>query len=648
MHGKKVRKPVTIRKCENEYEHDSNVNIFIDKSDGMSVDSKCVEEVVKDESLFINTHIKVNQTFYDKEVVACRENFIHSPHSLLYTEPKIPDSNLDDLQIANMAIRDGRNNADGLKIYIKTTWNIALFESLCTSDYDKRIAQFLKYGWPLNRDKSPLSQTWENHGSANKHPEHVTKYLLKEMSNNTMIGPFVTSPFPLQVTGISPMSTRPKKLTEARRIIVDLSWPLHSFSVNSGIPKDVFLNQPIKLIYPTVDLLCKRAAKIGPTALRWKKDAARAFRLLPLDPNSWSKMGICWMHGIMFDKMEVMGCRSAPYACQSTTNVIRHFMKNLEYIIYNYIDDFMSVDVPRRAWSGFHTLANLLRDLGFHEAIEKSVSPTHIIEFLGILFDLLRMIISIPDNKLQEIKNLLKEWRVKRYMTLKELQSITGKLQFVSMCVRPGRVFITRLYNTIGELIDGKRVKVTNEVRKDIEWWHKFLHVYNGSSIMWLVQRENMDELMATDACLAGIGGFSENRFFHSPIPEIISVNKKVNIAHLEMWAIIIAVKVWAKKISGVRFVIGCDNKAVGDIINFGRSCDAYLQQLLRELTYNLALNDAEMVVKFIPGHLNLIPDILSRFELHRKYEEDFMKLQEPHWNEDKIYENMFIIDSNW
>ena len=61
----------------------------------------------------------------------------------------------------------------------------------------------------------------------------------------------------------------------------------------------------------------------------------------------------------------------------------------------------------------------------------------------------------------------------------KDLESLIGKLQFVTACVRPGRIFISRLLNTLRGLPAGVH-SAEFEMCKDIEWWKKFLTKYNG------------------------------------------------------------------------------------------------------------------------------------------------------------------------
>ena len=48
---------------------------------------------------------------------------------------------------------------------------------------------------------------------------------------------------------------------------------------------------------------------------------------------------------------------------------------------------------------------------------------------------------------------------------------------------------------------------ITLEARKDIAWWGRCAHQYNGISLIWLHNEPQVDRLIATDACLIGYGG---------------------------------------------------------------------------------------------------------------------------------------------
>ena len=279
---------------------------------------------------------------------------------------------LPDQVLHHIVRRSGKYNFCGLRIPLASNWNFTLMENLCTSHYDRRIMNFLKYGWPVNfQPGAQVTQTFDNHASAVNYPQQIDRYIAKERMHNTLWGPMDKGAIP-SYAAISPMSTREKKEPGKRRIITDLSWPAGK-SVNDGIPKDSYLGIATKLKYPTIDALCRRAVKLGPGVKGFKKDMERAFCQIMVCPHDWCLLGTCWRDRVYFDKVAVMGCRSAPMCCQDTTNLIRHFMKQLEYHVNNYVDDFMSLELEDRVWQGYKVLGNLLRDLGVKEAEDKSV-----------------------------------------------------------------------------------------------------------------------------------------------------------------------------------------------------------------------------------------------------------------------------------
>ncbi|MEW8487699.1 MAG: hypothetical protein AB2705_21160, partial [Candidatus Thiodiazotropha sp.] len=53
------------------------------------------------------------------------------------------------------------------------------------------------------------------------------------------------------------------------------------------------------------------------------------------------------------------------------------------------------------------------------------------------------------------------------------------------------------------------------ETKKDLQWWHHFLPLYNGVSMMDLESRSNPDEIFSCDACLIGCGAWFDGSYFH-------------------------------------------------------------------------------------------------------------------------------------
>ena len=150
--------------------------------------------------------------------------------------------------------------------------------------------------------------------------------------------PFTIPPF-MGRMGISPLSTRPKKDSDQRRVIMDLSYP-PGLLVNDGISKFEYCRTEVALTYPIIDTLAKRITSLEGEVLVWKKDMVRAFRQIPLCPRDFSLIGYHWRNLLYFDKVVPMGLRSAAYICQRVTNAIVYAHRSFGYWSINYLDDF--------------------------------------------------------------------------------------------------------------------------------------------------------------------------------------------------------------------------------------------------------------------------------------------------------------------
>ncbi|KAK3745385.1 hypothetical protein QZH41_001423 [Actinostola sp. cb2023] len=167
------------------------------------------------------------------------------------------------------------------------------------------------------------------------------------------------------------------------------------------------------------------------------------------------------------------------------------------------------VSSPERASAGFSALRSLLQELGLDEAYEKAVSPTTRLTFIGLEVDTIAMTVSVPEDKLCDLESILNKWQNKRRCTKRQLQSLIGKLSFVATCIPPGRIFMSRLLQMLRLLYrQHHHAHLTQNFRKDIQWWQTFLRSYNGIS---LILEDNTtpvpDAIVASDACLTGCGG---------------------------------------------------------------------------------------------------------------------------------------------
>ena len=270
--------------------------------------------------------------------------------------------------------------------------------------------------------------------------------------------------------------------------------------------------------------------------------------------------------------------------------------------------------------------------------------------FIGVLFNTEKMTIEVTPERMTEIRILLRDWLNKEDASIKEVQSLLGKLNFIAACVRPGRIFVSRMLKWLKVLYskDLKKYHIPPYVKKDILWWYKFLPTYNGVSMMLYEEWCEPDEICSSDSCLEGCGGFWQGMFFHTSFPEHVKQNKySINI--LEFYSIIICLKLWGQYFRQKRIQIFCDNLPVVMVINTGKSNCEMLQMCLREMAYQAAINQFEIRAVHLESSENRLADHLSRWDLSESHRQQFFDITNGlHLTECAVSEEFFKFMHTW
>jgi predicted nucleic acid-binding protein len=74
-------------------------------------------------------------------------------------------------------------------------------------------------------------------------------------------------------------------------------------------------------------------------------------------------------------------------------------------------------------------------------ADDKTVEPTEVLVFLGIALDTINMVMMLPQEIVSEIKERNISCLNSHKITLRELQSLIGILDFSCQIIVPGRTF---------------------------------------------------------------------------------------------------------------------------------------------------------------------------------------------------------------
>ena len=456
-----------------------------------------------------------------------------------------------------------------------------------------------------------------NHKGARDYPTFIDGYFKKECEAKRIAGPFKANPLSCQLA-VSPMNTVPKDCADQRRVIVDLSWPVGA-SVNDGISKDLYLGEVIDLHYASVEQVCCMVNQVGPGALIYKRDLRHAYRQIAVDPRDYCYLGYFWDDSYYFDTVLAMGQRNAAMACSRTTDAVMHMHRDDGYAGVNYLDDLIGVSSPETGCEAYNSLGQLLLDLGLLENFAKACPPATEQVVLGVLVNTVDGTVSVPPARLEEIIELVTMWQQKKKSSKVELQSLIGKLQYVTKCVLQSRVFLNRLLETLRSMKNEKSISLSASFQKDIRWWAMFMEKYNGVSFIPAAIWTEPDITFATDSCLVGCGGICEGEFFHSSFPPSVE-KQKLPIHCLEMLTVLIGVRVWGSRLEGQKVQIYCDNEPAVHVINSGRTKNSFLASCIRELWLVVSTYGFQLRAVHLPGEENRVPDWLSRWECGEEY----------------------------
>ena len=176
-----------------------------------------------------------------------------------------------------------------------------------------------------------------------------------------------------------------------------------------------------------------------------------------------------------------MWCTSSAYICQQVTSALAHIHNSWGALYTNYLDDFIGVTPPEKAKKDFCKLGWLLQDIGVWESEHKACPPSSLMVMLGILFNTIDMTILISPERVDEIQAELDSWGNRAKMSCKQLEFLTGKLQFTSQAIRAGNIFLACLLDELRVSPKWGYIAVPVSIMQDIKWWQYVILILDGT-----------------------------------------------------------------------------------------------------------------------------------------------------------------------
>jgi hypothetical protein len=204
---------------------------------------------------------------------------------------------------------------------------------------------------------------------------------------------------------------------------------------------------------------------------------------------------------------------------------------------------------------------------------------------------------------------------LRKSVTLKQLQSFIGKLNFACSVVPPGRTFLRRLIDlSIGLTKPHHHRRLNSEAKADLQAWRIFLDKFNGKALFPSGITHSASSLhLFTDASNLSFVGLFGTNWFYTPFSEEWL---QYHITVREFLPIVIALELWSATFRNSTVVLHSVNLAVVHVINKNTSEDPHLMRLMRRLMLLLLQHNIHFTAKHFPGVLNTAADMLSRLQV--------------------------------
>ena len=525
--------------------------------------------------------------------------------------------------------------AGGFKPYflggLPIQWNLEAWEHELKYENDIDLRNYLSKGvlngFDIvdNVDIAPYHQ--KNYSSATKGDakKYIDNLFQTEISEYKLLR---TDKKPTCIHSIGAVPKQGGKF----RPVTDCSEP-SQFSINS------YMSSTFReFSYHSVDHVTEL---IQPGMFMASVDIADAYRTVSVSPDQWKYQGLEWtLNGktnYYCDTRLCFGIRCAPFIFTEISNfVVRCLNRRGYFTVINYLDDF---------WVGGRTfdecckiqnvLISLLISLGFRVNFSKCIGPTQCIRYLGVLFDSNRMSVLLPEDKINKLLSEISFFQDKTRATRRQIQRLCGILAHCSKVVRAGRTFSRRIIDLLKSLpVKGNpRIKLTEEFRKDVSWWSRFVRVFNGKATI-IKYNFGQGPIFITDSSKSGYGLYSgedwQCGFFNTdtaPIWELatdpyhnhwinINFDSDVNINVLELVPVWQAVRRYSGIWRDLHVLCLSDNTQVVSMINKGISVNHVAMEMLREIFMICAMGNIYITARHIGTNDNKICDYLSRLKM--------------------------------
>ena len=376
------------------------------------------------------------------------------------------------------------------------------------------------------------------------------------------------------------------------------------------------LNQFIPYIHFKMESISNLRDLLEPNDLMIKIDLKDAYFTIPIHESIRKHLRFVW-EGTIFEFICLcFGLGPGPRIFTKLMKVPITILRRLNIRLIIYLDDMLILArTVEEALSHLHTVIYLLENLGFVINKKKSaMTPSTIMEFLGFIINSKDMTISLPEEKITNIKN--KCTQISKYpkTTLRKLTKFIGTLTSTSQAILPAPIKYRNLQQCQIRAVK-KRLSmesyiwIDKKALEEIKWWMENIDLHNGKAI----KIQTPDMIITSDAATTGGWGAQCQRIRTGGLWTTQEL-KNTDINILEMRAAMLAIQTFTKGKKDLAVHLKSDNTTtLSYLAKMGGTKNLTILGLTQEIWEYLLTNRISLTVEYIPGKMNTEADWESR-----------------------------------
>jgi hypothetical protein len=372
----------------------------------------------------------------------------------------------------------------------------------CALGASKSVVSFLAYGINLQFESKPERLAFRNHPGAKQHADFLRTQIAKDVKSGALeIIP------PEFAAVLNPLHVQVKHNGKLRKLD-DCRHP------NAKLAFCKFRQETLKSTVPEIVL---------PGDLLFSIDLAAAYHNLPI--SEASRPYFCSeFEGVVYCPRSLLfGNSLGPYAFSRVTKPIITFLRALGIRCMGYVDDFLFADSPKTANTLVPFVLDLFATLGWEINAKSHLTPSLMIEFLGMGLDTTSFEYRLTPEKVERAQSLvdalLPSAQNGSAVLLADVRELTGFLISQTIACPPLSVWTRDLLRDASHCASMSKTSLilSEDSVDELNMIKPLLRNHNGAPII----HPGFSERWRLDAGESGAGGHKDSSTleFSCPLP---------------------------------------------------------------------------------------------------------------------------------